>query len=105
MLEHLTKLLLRKLLVVQFVQCNKYLEIFVCLTLPLELERNMGYIACNVFINYIYFFYRVYLLIFSVFFSESWGVVDVQVDFTVFVRRPHRSSRDRVKKCTPKVSL
>ena len=37
--------------------------------------------------------------------SESWGVVDVQVDFTGLVRRPHRSSRGRVQLCTPKVSL
>ena len=37
--------------------------------------------------------------------SESWGVVDAQVDFTGLVRRPHRSSRDRVQQCTPTVSL
>ena len=37
--------------------------------------------------------------------SESWGVVDVQVDFTGLVRRPHHSSRGRVQQCTPKVSL
>ena len=37
--------------------------------------------------------------------SESWGVVDVRVDFTGLVRRPHRSSRGTVQQCTPKVSL
>ena len=37
--------------------------------------------------------------------SESWGVVDVLVEFTGLVRRPHRSSRGRVQQCTPKVSL
>ena len=34
--------------------------------------------------------------------SESWGVVDVQVDFTgLAIIRPHRSSQDRVRQCTP----
>ena len=37
--------------------------------------------------------------------SKSWGVIDVQVDFTGLVRRPHRSSRGRIQQCTPKVSL
>ena len=37
--------------------------------------------------------------------SESWVVVDVQVDFTrLAIIRPHRSSPDRVRQCTPKVS-
>ena len=38
--------------------------------------------------------------------SESWGVDDVQVDFTgLAIIRPHRSSPDRVvRQCTPKVS-
>ena len=37
--------------------------------------------------------------------SESWGVVDEQVDFTgLAIIRPHRSSPDRVPQCTPKVS-
>ena len=37
--------------------------------------------------------------------SESWGVVDVQVDFTgLAIIRPHRSSPDRVRQRTPKVS-
>ena len=31
-------------------------------------------------------------------------MVDVQVDFTGLVRRAHRSPRDRVQHCTPKVS-
>ena len=37
--------------------------------------------------------------------SESWGVVDVQVDFTglAFISS-HRSSPERVRQCTPKVS-
>ena len=36
--------------------------------------------------------------------SESWGVVDVQVDFTgLAIIRPHRSSPDRVRQRTPKV--
>ena len=37
--------------------------------------------------------------------SESWGVVDVQVDFTGLGRRAHRSSWDKVQQYTPKVSL
>ena len=37
--------------------------------------------------------------------SESWGVVDVQVDFTgLAIIRPHRYSPDRVRQCTPKAS-
>ena len=37
--------------------------------------------------------------------SESWGVVDVQVDITgLAIIRPHRSSPDRVRQCAPKVS-
>ena len=37
--------------------------------------------------------------------SESWGVDEVHVDFTgLAIIRPHRSSPDRVRQCTPKVS-
>ena len=37
--------------------------------------------------------------------SESWGVDDVHVDFTgLAIIRPHGSSPDRVRQCTPKVS-
>ena len=37
--------------------------------------------------------------------SESWGVVDVQVDFTwLAIIRPHRSSSDRALQCIPHVS-
>ena len=37
--------------------------------------------------------------------SENWGVVDVQVDSTgLAIIRPHRSSPDKVRQCTPKVS-
>ena len=35
--------------------------------------------------------------------SESWGVVDVQVDFTGIVLRAHRSSRGRIQQCTPMI--
>ena len=38
--------------------------------------------------------------------SESWGGVYVQVDFTgLAIIRPHRSSPNRVRQCTPKVSV
>ena len=37
--------------------------------------------------------------------SDSWGEVDVQVDFTgLAIIRPHRTLPDRVRQCTPKVS-
>ena len=37
--------------------------------------------------------------------SESWGVVDVQDDFTgLAIIRPHRSSQDRVRQRTPPCS-
>ena len=37
--------------------------------------------------------------------SESWGADDMQVDFTgLSFIRPYRSSPDRVRQCTPKVS-
>ena len=37
--------------------------------------------------------------------SESWGMVDVQADFTgLAIKHPHRSSPDWARQCTPKVS-